>query len=82
MKQSRLIELLHGGDWACAFGDRQTLELVCQALARESPADWAQRAQSVARLAGDKMPEAVRAWAQLGREVRAARLSASSAEVL
>jgi hypothetical protein len=70
-QKTHLLELVHGGDWACATGDKQALRQVCRMMARELDSRHRARVLTIERLARNNMDGATRDWAELGRELRA-----------
>ena len=67
---NQIAKLLDGGDWACAYKERNSLSMICYQLAHEQP-DVASRATHVAKLARKDMAEAARSWEILSQEIRA-----------
>lgn len=68
--QRRIIELLNGGDWACAYKERSGLADVCGMLATLVGPELSDRAWLVARLAGKDMRAATKQWAELATLIR------------
>lgn len=68
--QRRIIELLNGGDWACAYKERGGLTEVCGLLAPLVSPGLSDRAYLVARLAGKDMRAATKQWAELATLLR------------
>lgn len=71
--QQRILELLNGGDWACAYNERQSLSHVCRKLAVLVDAEQSDRARSVAQQAANDMRSATRDWAELAADLRGSR---------
>lgn len=71
--QQRILELLNGGDWACAYNERQSLAHVCRKLALLVDGDLSEQARQVARSSAIDMRGATRDWAQLAADLRGSR---------
>lgn len=71
--QQRILELLNGGDWACAYNERQSLAHVCRKLAVLLDSTQSERARTVARSAALDMRAATHDWAELAAELRSRR---------
>ena len=70
MKTARLEHLLAQGDWACSIGDSMLLRDVCEAIAKEGPAELAPRYRSVMRLSVGDMWTAVEEWGDLAKALQ------------
>lgn len=79
--RDRIIELLNGGDWACAYKERKGLADVCGMLAPLVEPELAARAELIARAASKDMRFATKQWAELATRLRRGRHSASAAGV-
>jgi hypothetical protein len=71
--QLRILELLNGGDWACAYNERQSLAHVCRKLAVLLDDGQSERARSVARSSAVDMRTATHDWAELAADLRGGR---------
>ncbi|HUH04696.1 MAG TPA: response regulator [Kofleriaceae bacterium] len=69
-RRTELLELLHGGDWACVLVQRESLLQVCARLARLLDPRYQDSLAAVVALAGSNMTAAARAWAELATVLR------------
>lgn len=69
-RRTELLELLHGGDWACVLVQRESLLQVCARLARIVDPQYQDSLAAVVALAGSNMTAATRAWAELATVLR------------
>lgn len=69
-RRTELLELLHGGDWACVLVQRESLLQVCARLARILDPQYQDSLAAVVALAGSNMSAATRAWAELATVLR------------
>ncbi len=70
MTDARILALLHGGDWACAFSESEQLARVCRQLAELLDKDLARKAEDIAGLARSDMRRASHGWAELAVRLR------------
>lgn len=75
--RDRIIELLNGGDWACAYQERKGLAEVCGMLEPLVEPDLAERVALIARVAARDMRFATKQWAELATRLRRGRSGAS-----
>ena len=67
---THLEHLLDGGDWACAWGEQETLAEVCHCLAPLLAEPLRLNAERIEELVRSDYSEAVRQWARLSHRLR------------
>lgn len=67
---THLEYLLDGGDWACAWGEQETLAQVCHCLAPLLAEPLRVQAERIEELVRSDYGEAVRMWARLSHRLR------------
>ncbi len=78
MRTEALWDLLHAGDWACAYADDEALARVATALSARLGGRQRLDALSIAAAAVVDMDDATLRWAELTDELRAVTTHAMS----
>jgi hypothetical protein len=66
----RIIELLNGGDWACAYRESDSLARVCTGLADFLDEELAESAREIVEWTERDMKIATRRWGEFAMRVR------------
>jgi hypothetical protein len=75
----QILELLNGGDWACAYNERHSLAHVCKRLAVLVDVDHAAQARVISQVAASDMGAATKGWSELAADLRGAHVGAPGA---
>lgn len=68
--REHVLELLNGGDWACAYAQHETLAHVARQLGALLEGEAAELAREVAATATTDLPSATATWSRLAARLR------------